>query len=152
MRRISIMLLSLILLGAFGLAAFSLGEAQPSHLSVFTIPTRQGATEKTMLATPNDTSKGVLVLFIGGDGSTAFGNCCQANQVNYNSNFLSASTPLFVAQGYSVLLVNAPSDQASGMSPNFRLSSEHAQDISMIIDFLLSQSLKPIFLVGTSRG
>jgi hypothetical protein len=34
--------------------------------------------------------------------------------VNYNSNFLSANTPLFTAQGYAVLLVNAPSDQPKG--------------------------------------
>ena len=152
MRRISVMLLWLILFGAFGFVGFSLGEAQNVQLNVFTIPTRQGVTVKTLLVTPTGTSKGVLVLFIGGAGLTAFGGCCQGGQVNYNDNFLSRSTPLFAAQGYSVLLVNAPSDQPTGMSPNFRLSSAHAQDVSAIIDFLLSKSLSPIFLVGTSRG
>ena len=152
MRKIGVMVLSLILFGAFGLGAFSLGAAQSQHLTVFTVPTRQGVTVKSLLVMPTGTPKGVLLSFIGGEGATAFGNCCQGDSVNYNANFLSASTPLFTAQGYAVFLVNAPSDQPNGMSPSFRLSSAHAQDISMIIDFLLSKSLKPIFLVGTSRG
>jgi len=152
MRKISTMLFSLILFGTFGLAAFSSGAAQSQHLTVFTVPTRQGVTVKSLLVMPTGTPKGVLLLFIGGDGTTAFGNCCQGDSVNYNANFLSASAPLFTAQGYAVFLVNAPSDQPNGMSPNFRLSSAHAQDISMMVDFLLSKSLKPIFLVGTSRG
>ena len=152
MRIVGILLVSLLLFGVLGFVGFSLGEAQNVQLNVFTIPTRQGVTVKTLLVTLTGTSKGVLVLFIGGAGLQAFGGCCQGGQVNYNDNFLSRSTPLFTAQGYSVLLVNAPSDQPKGMSLDFRLSSANAQDISMIIDFLISKSLKPIFLVGTSRG
>jgi len=148
---VSPIILLIILFGTFGLA-FSLGAAQSQHLTVFTVPTREGVTVKTLLVMPNGSPKGVLLLFIGGAGLTAFGNCCQGDTVNYNSNFLSASTPLFTTQGYAVLLVNAPSDQPNGVSPNFRLSSANIQDISMLIDFLLSKSLKPIFLVGTSRG
>jgi len=152
LRKISVLLFSLILFGAFGLAAFSMGAAQSQHLTVFTVPTRQGVTVKGLLVMPTGTPKGVLLLFIGGAGTTAFGNCCQGDTVNYNSNFLSASTPLFTAQGYAVFLVNAPSDQPNGMSPDFRLSSANVQDISMVVDFLLSKSLNPIILVGTSRG
>lgn len=114
LRKVSVMLLSLILFGAFGLTAFSLGVALSSHLTVFTIPTRQGVTVKSLLVMPTGTPKGVLLLFIGGASLTAFGNCCQGDSVNYNSNFLSANTPLFTAQGYAVLLVNTPSDQPKG--------------------------------------
>lgn len=104
MSKISVMLLSLILFGTFGLAAFSVGAAQFSHLTVFTVPTRQGVTVKSLLVMPTGTPKGVLLLFIGGEGLTAFGNCCQGDSVNYNSNFLSASAPLFTAQGYTSFL------------------------------------------------
>lgn len=141
---------SLILFGAFGLSTFSLGAAQFPQPSVFTIPTRQGVTVKTLFVPPNGISSAVLVLFVGDTGLQAFVQ--QGDQITYSASFMSRTTPLFLAQGYSVLLLNAPSDHPSGMSRDFRQGSANAQDISMIIDFLLSKSLKPIFLIGTSLG
>ena len=150
MRSISVICLSLIILGAFGSIVFSLGAAQSLQPSVFTIPTRQGVTVKTAFVPPNGASSAVLVLFIGDTGLQAFSQ--QGDQITYSASFMSRTTPLFLAQGYSVLLVNSPSDHPIGVSRDFRQGSANAQDISMIIDFLLSKSLKPIFLVGTSLG
>jgi len=149
MRKITVLFLSLIIFGATGLV-YSFGTAESLQSSVFTIPTRQGVTVKTLFVPPNGAMNAVLVLFIGDTGLQAFTQ--QGDQMSYSTSFMSRTTPLFLAQGYAVLLVNAPSDHPSGMSRTFRQSSANAQDISMIIDFLLSKSIKPIFLVGTSRG
>jgi hypothetical protein len=150
MRNISVLLLFFIIFGVIGLSRFSLGVAQSAQGSVFSIPTRQGVTVKTLFVPPTGTLNAVLVLFVGDTGLQAFGQ--QGDQVSYSASFMSRTTPLFLAQGYAVLLVNAPSDHPSGMSRTFRQSSANAQDISMIIDFLVAKSLKPIFLVGTSLG
>jgi pimeloyl-ACP methyl ester carboxylesterase len=67
-------------------------------------------------------------------------------------NFLVRTSPEFVKQGFAAAVVDAPSDQAGGMSAAFRTSPAHAQDLIKVIDFLDKQGLKPIFLAGTSRG
>jgi hypothetical protein len=150
MRTVSIFFVSLLLFGTFGLVGYSFGAAQYSPFAVFTIPTREGVTVKSLLVPPNGTMKAVLMMFVGDTGLQAFGQ--QGDQISYTASFMSRTTPLFLAQGYAVLLINAPSDHPTGMSRAFRQSSANAQDISMIIDFLLAKSLKPTFLVGTSLG
>jgi len=62
------------------------------------------------------------------------------------------TSPQLVQAGYAVAIVDVPSDQTSGMSPGFRNSPQHVQDIAKLIDFLDGQGLKPIYLVGTSMG
>lgn len=149
MKRYKLLCLSLIFLVALGIAS-SFVVAQTPQSTVYTIPTRPGVTVKTLLVSSSGTMNGILVLFVGDTGLQAFTQ--QGDQISYTPSFMSRTTPLFIAQGYAVLLVNAPSDHPSGVSRDFRQSSANAQDLSMIVDFLLSKSLKPIFLVGTSLG
>lgn len=83
-----------------------------------------------LLIMPDGTPKEVLLMVVGDNGLSAFGNCCQEGSVTYNSNFLSVNISKFKVQGYAAFLVNAPSDQPNGMSPDFRMSSANIQTFS----------------------
>jgi hypothetical protein len=115
-----------------------------------TIPTRTGVTVQVLLDTPAAAPQAVLVMFPGAGGAHEFKE--NGGQIRLGRNFLVRSSPKFVEQGLAVAIVDAPSDQASGMSDSFRNSPEHVQDIRRVIDFLDAKGLKPIYLVGTSRG
>lgn len=114
------------------------------------IPTRPGVTLKVLLNTPAAPAKAILIMFPGGNGANMFKE--KGGQIHLGKNFLVRTSPQFVKQGLAVAIVDAPSDQANGMSAGFRNSPEHTQDIRKVIDFLDAQGLKPIYLVGTSRG
>ncbi|MCI0501645.1 MAG: hypothetical protein L0Y61_07850 [Epsilonproteobacteria bacterium] len=52
-----------------------------------------------------------------------------------------------------VVIVDAPSDRNSGRYlHNFRQTTEHLEDITAIVEWIKTQTVAPIWLVGTSRG
>ena len=114
------------------------------------VATRPGVTVQVLLNTPATPAKALLVMFPGGEGADSFKE--KGGQIRLSRNFLVRTSPKFVEQGLAVAIVDAPSDQANGMSAGFRNSPEHLQDIRKVIDFLDAQGLKPIYLVGTSMG
>lgn len=114
------------------------------------VATRPGVTVQVLLNTPATPPKAVLVMFPGGDGANMFKE--RGGQIRLGRNFLVRTSPKFVEQGLAVAIVDVPSDQSDGMSPGFRNSPEHVQDIAKVINFLDAQGLKPIYLVGTSMG
>jgi pimeloyl-ACP methyl ester carboxylesterase len=82
------------------------------------------------------------ILFPGGNG--VYGAMRQ--------NFLVRIVPDLVRLGVSVVVVDAPSDQAGGMSWPFREGVEHARDIGAVIDFAKTRWPAPVWLIGTSAG
>jgi hypothetical protein len=123
---------------------------QEIQFEVKTIETRPGVALRFLLGTPPAIPKGVLIIFPGGNGANHW---TETNgQVRLGNNFLVRSAPEFLKREFAVAIVDLPSDQAQGMSDQFRTSSAHTQDIQKIIDFLDSQGFKSIDLVGTSRG
>ena len=114
------------------------------------VATRPGVTVQVLLNIPATPTKAVVVMFPGGDGANMFKE--KGGQIHLGRNFLVRTSPKFAQQGLTVASVDAPSDQPNGMSAWFRNSPEHIQDIRKVIDFLDAQGLKPIYLVGTSRG
>ena len=83
-----------------------------------------------------------LILFPGAGGVYA------ASQ----RNFLLRIAPDLVAQGFTIWVVDAPSDHADGMTWSFRASADHAADIGAVVDLAKSRSPAPVWLIGTSRG
>lgn len=67
-------------------------------------------------------------------------------------NFLLRIAPDLIAQGFSVLVVDAPSDHAAGMTWPFRASADHAADIVTGVDLAKPRSPAPVWLIGTSMG
>ncbi|HVA34789.1 MAG TPA: hypothetical protein VNG52_01015 [Stellaceae bacterium] len=82
------------------------------------------------------------VLFPGGKGVIA----------GAPGNFLLRVRGEFAAQGISVAVIDAPSDQSGGLSIGYRAGAEAAQDLAAVVAFLKSKAAAPVWLVGTSRG
>lgn len=114
------------------------------------LTTRPGVTVKILIMTPDSPSKGTLLLFPGGSGANHFSE--RGGKVRLGNNFLVRASDLFVERGFGVAIVDVPSDQAYGMSDQFRTSKEHAEDIQKLLGQLEPKLPKPIYLVGTSRG
>lgn len=120
---------------------------------IVTLPTRPGVTQSYLLSVPPaDKPQAVAVLFAGGAGRV---NLVQEQQREAldRGNFLVRSRRLFAEAGVAVAVLDAPSDQTSGMEDDFRLGADHAADIGEVIKDLKSrQPGLPVFLIGTSRG
>src|SRR5579871_3868783 len=86
---------------------------------------RPGVTQPIYL-TPVNSPKASVILFPGGNGIV--------EQVR--NNFLLRVAPRFAAAGMTVAVFDAPSDQRSGTSSQFRASAEHAKDIAAVVDWL----------------
>ena len=115
---------------------------------LITIPTRPGVTQSFYLTDPGRQPTASLILFPGSQGKLA--NYGPANL--RNGNFLVRSRDLFVARGFTVAVMDAPSDEASGMGDSFRVGKAHRGDIAATIAWLRQHAAAPVWLVGTSMG
>lgn len=150
MRRYYSISLKTLLLVVLAAAFITYTELATADQEIKTIETRPGITMRILLNAPDHPPKGVLIMFPGGWGANHFQD--KDGKILLGENFLVRSSPEFVKRGVAIAIVDVPSDQANGMSDVFRNSPEHAQDIGKTIEFLVSQGLQPVYLVGTSRG
>jgi pimeloyl-ACP methyl ester carboxylesterase len=118
---------------------------------VFDVPTRPGIVERVLVLTPAN-PKAVVLLFAGGHG----GLDIRQNGIFMwgSANFLVRSRDLFVSQGLTVVVVDAPSDhQNPPYLSGFRQTPEHVADIRALISWVRHRQVDvPVWLVGTSRG
>lgn len=116
-----------------------------------TIQTRPGVTMGFLAMTPEKpVQRDALIFFPGGNGAGQFK--IAESRIVSGWNFLVRSAGSFTQNGLSVFTVAPPSDHPTGMSTGFRESSEHAEDIASLINYLEQQGYERIFLVGNSRG
>ncbi len=113
------------------------------------IPTRSGVTQRLLLIKA-ERPVAVLVMFAGGD--RALGIRKDGGLQWGGASLLLRTSPLFVQRGFTVAIVDMPSDRLTEAIGNFRESTEHAQDIAAVIDFLRRDSGLQIWLMGTSSG
>jgi acetyl esterase/lipase len=117
---------------------------------VVDIPTRPGVTQR-FLYLQHVQPKGAVILFAGGNGGLQIGE--DGNFGSLRGNFLVRSRQLFADQGYTVAVIDAPSDrQSSPYLSGFRQTPQHAADVKAAIAWLRQHAQQPIWLVGTSRG
>ena len=117
---------------------------------IHAIPTRNGVELTILVRSKGDTmDKTALILFPGGEGANTFK--LEEDGRVLGNNFLVRTSKDF-AQEFTAIIVDAPSDHKKGMDNDFRQSAEHALDITKLIDYLTSEGVEKIFLVGTSRG
>jgi len=116
---------------------------------LITLDSRQAVTQQILIEQPNN-PKANLILFAGGKGKIKL----KSGRYENNKNFLVRSRQLFVNQGFTIILVDAPSDKQGklGMLKGFRNSQEHVQDIESVINYVKSLNNNPVWLIGTSRG
>ena len=118
---------------------------------IFEIPTRPGVTQPYLLSfEPDQKHDAVALLFSGGDGTVGLRD---RGIPMPGSNFLVRSRGLFLRHGIATAVVDAPSDNHTGMSDPFRAGKDHAADIAAVIDDVKKRFPgAKIYLVGTSRG
>jgi pimeloyl-ACP methyl ester carboxylesterase len=134
------------------LAGLAVGapRAPAEEIKVETLSTRPGVTLQ-MLVLKADQPTASVVLFTGGDGKLG-GFQPNGNPV-LGGNFLVRSRSVFLSQGMTVAVVDAPSDRQEGRGlMGFRQSPQHMQDISAVMHHLRQQARVPVWFVGTSLG
>lgn len=113
------------------------------------IPAHSGGMQRLLLLKP-ERPTAVLVIFAGGD--RALGIRADGSLEWGGASLLLRTSPLFVQRGFTVAIVDMPSDRLAKPIGNFRESAVHAQDIAAVIDFLRRDSKLPVWLMGTSSG
>lgn len=140
-------------IAAIALAAL-LAAAPSAHAQeIVTLPTRDGVTQSFLLTAPADGKPAAAaILFPGGSGNINLR--AEGGRPAFNpGNFLVRTRDEFARRGIAAAVVDAPSDQSSGMSDGFRSGSDHARDIGMVlVDVKKRFPGLPVYLVGTSRG
>jgi hypothetical protein len=121
------------------LALVAWGEAAAEER--IDLPTRPGVSQP-VYASFAARPAAMVILFPGGNGVYA----------GMRGNFLVRVAPDLLRQGLTVLVADAPSDQAGGMSRQFRASPAHATDIGAVVAWAKARSGAPVWLVGTSNG
>ncbi|HZS82284.1 MAG TPA: alpha/beta hydrolase [Stellaceae bacterium] len=111
------------------------------------LPTRPGVTQPFYLTKPKGQPRASLILFPGGFGTLEHYGPADLRR----GNFLVRSRDLFVARGFTVAVMDVPSDERS-LSDGFRLGAAHRSDIAAVIAYLRQAANAPVWLVGTSRG
>lgn len=137
------------LAGACVLLLGALAQAQGGQ-KVVDVPTRPGVTQRLLVLDAPE-PRAVAVLLAGGrgglqitpDGALTWGA----------GNFLVRSRQLFVEQGLTVAVLDAPSDRQSvPFLDGFRQTPEHVADLKAVIAWLRAEVKAPVWLIGTSRG
>lgn len=133
-----------------GLACTAAAMAQTRE-QVVDVPSRPNVTQRFLLLAPPQPPKAAVVLLAGGHGG--LGIAPDGSLQWGRGNFLVRSRQLFVDQGFTVAVVDAPSDRQSPPHlSGFRQTPEHAADIRAVLAWLRQQAAVPVWLVGTSRG
>ncbi len=105
------------------------------------VQSRPGVTQPVYISAAAS-PKATVLLFPGSAGVYA----------QSRNNFLVRVAPRFAAAGMTVAVFDTPSDHPAGMGPPFRVSEQHATDITAVIALLKSRSPVPLWLIGTSNG
>lgn len=124
------------------------GHTQTSR--IVDLPSRPGVTQRILVITP-DKPTAAVILFAGGDGGLTLQTDGRIPKLA--GNFLIRSRQLFVEQGLTTVLIDAPSDrQSPPYLSGSRQTAEHVADVNAVIAWLRQQAKIPVWLVGTSRG
>lgn len=118
-----------------------------------TVPTRDRVTQSFLLSAPvGETPRAVALLLPGGNGAIRLRS--EGGRIRFgDGNFLVHTRGLYVERGVATVVLDAPSDEASGMSNYFRESERHATDIARVSDELQRRFPGiPQFVIGTSVG
>lgn len=117
---------------------------------VVDVPSRPGVTQRILVITP-DKPRAAVILFAGGDGGLTLE--ADGRIPKLGGNFLVRSRQLFVEQGLTTVIIDAPSDrQSPPFLSGYRQTDDHVADAKAVIAWLRQQSKIPVWLIGTSRG
>ncbi|HZM45517.1 MAG TPA: alpha/beta hydrolase [Burkholderiales bacterium] len=125
-----------------------LAPAFAAEPAVTDIATRPGVTQRFLLLRPAQQPVASVVLFAGGHGGL---DISPGGGFGWGAgNFLVRSRELFAQQGFTVAVVDKPSDRRD--LTGFRQTREHVADVKALIAWLRKETGVPVWLVGTSFG
>jgi dienelactone hydrolase len=131
------------------IAALPAAHAAQRPLTV-DLPSRPGVTQRVLVITP-EKPKAAVILFAGGDGGLTLE--ADGRIPKLAGNFLVRSRQLFADQGFTTVVIDAPSDKQSyPYLSGSRQTAEHVADVKAVIAWLRQQAKIPVWLIGTSRG
>jgi len=128
-----------------GLLCAGLSPAQ----TVVNVPTRPDVLQ-AYLWLPVPDAVATVVLLVGGNGWL---NLSEDGAMRSGAgNFLARSRALFMEQGFSVALPDAPSDRQQPPYLSGFAKRRHVTDLRAVMADIRKRTGKPVVLVGTSRG
>lgn len=126
----------------------NIAAARVKAIEVHDVSSR-GERTRLLVETTNK-AVAIAVLFSGGKGATRIS---KQGRIGWGkNNFLIRSRTLFLNNGISTAVIDAPTDKPHDLRFGFRRSVEHATDIGEVIAHLRRTFNLPVWLVGTSRG
>ena len=136
------------------MAALVVTEAVAASVcgDVVSIGTHEGSTTRYARASQRaGQALAALVLLPGGGGHLDLDEAGCPRALTGNS--LVRSLPLFQAEGFVTVLVDAPSDHPGedGLA-GFRITTQHADDVGRVITDVRARTGLPVWVLGTSRG
>lgn len=133
-------------------------KGSPTYHSLTTRKDAAGnpVTVAYMLHPSVGTSKGLIILFVGGQGIAALTTSGGGAMSGAGLAYETRSANMFAQQGFDVATIDHPSDETSTYTYNsqydaYRTSMRAAVDISSVINDADTSGL-PVFLEGSSRG
>jgi dienelactone hydrolase len=122
------------------------------------INTREGVSQSFILVVPEYPIASVVLLDGYGDYKmgSLFGKPHVGGQAQNDT--LVRIRDILAKNGLMVVLMDKPSDHRPppqiplGMTPGFRLSSEHMQDMSIVVEYVKKLSDKPLYVIGMCMG
>jgi hypothetical protein len=134
-----------LVFAAISALGVALGQTAPSPPIVSDVPVA-GGTERVLFLGAKE-ARVLLVLLPGGNGIIGLDNGGAIHQLG--SNFLVRTFGQWVAQGFAMVLPDAPN--ATSLTGQHHLPA-YADAISKAIDFGRSHAALPVWLIGTSAG
>ena len=123
---------------------------------VISIQARQNVTVPVLFVKSNAPSTVAIIMLVGnfeGREGSFFSVSPDDGSIKKESNsFLLRTIDQFADRGFSVAVMNPPSDKNNRMSDDYRTSKEHVEDVSKIIGVLNDKGFDAIYLISTSRG
>ena len=149
------MLPKILALRALAITPLLLVSLAASAQPVETVRLLRGATIRYLALQPGGPrpTAAAVVLLAGGNGILGLADDGSINN-GLSNNFLVRSRQLFADNDLYVAVLDAPSDHATppGLTSDYRIGLEHAQDIGAVIAFVRMRAGVPTWLVGTSSG
>jgi pimeloyl-ACP methyl ester carboxylesterase len=109
------------------------------------VPTRPGVSTSYWWM-PRDGAVATVVLFSGGGGGIGF-----KGGTPQSGNFLIRSRDEFAQGSMNVAMMGNP-DDFKKLTPLFRRSAEHLEDVRLVLQDIAKRTTAPVWLVGTSQG
>lgn len=106
-----------------------------------------------MIGTPSAPPSAVLLQFAGGDGTNAFREEGGQVRIPALASFSARVTNMYLEQGLATALLDVPSDQPGGITPQFRGSGAYVEDAAAAIAQVTARwPDAPLFIHGASNG